>query len=90
MNRRISEDKGLRVRVKEAEETLNAIRDGEIDALVVAGAQGERVLTLQGADYSYRMLIEEMGEGALTLTLEGVIFYANPRLAEMLKTTREP
>jgi hypothetical protein len=52
-------------RLEEAEETLRAIRQGEVDALVVQGAQGEQVYTLKGADYAYRVILEEMGEGAI-------------------------
>lgn len=79
----------LRARLDEAEETLRAVRSGEVDALVVSGAAGEQLFTLKGADRSYRLLIEDMNEGALTLTAEGVILYANQRLGEMLKTPLE-
>ena len=41
----------LRTRLSEAEETLNAIRRGEVDAVVVSAPQGERIYTLQGADF---------------------------------------
>jgi len=75
----------LRARLDEAEETLRAIRCGEVDALVVDGVGGEQVFTLKGADHSYRMLVEAMSEGALTLATNGVILYANRRFAEMLK-----
>jgi PAS domain S-box-containing protein len=43
------------------------------------------VFTLLGADQSYRMLIEDMNEGALTLTAQGLILYANQRAADMVK-----
>ena len=79
----------LRARLDEAEETLRAIRSGEVDALIVSGAGGEQLFTLKGAEHSYRILIEDMSEGALTLTAEGMILYANRRFAEMLKTPLE-
>ncbi len=85
----IFENEALRARLDEAEETLRAIRSGEVDALVVSGMGGEQVFTLKGADHSYRTLIEGMSEGALTLTAEGMILYANRRFAEMLKTPLE-
>ena len=85
----LSENEELRARLREAEETLHAIRSGEVDALVVSGASGEQIFTLQGADHSYRMLVEDMNEGALTLTGEGEILFANRRFAEMLKTPLE-
>ncbi len=40
----------LRARLDEAEETLNAIRSGEVDALVVEGQFGAQVFTLQGTE----------------------------------------
>ena len=85
----VAENEDLRARLDEAEETLRAIRSGEVDALVVSGVDGEQVFTLKGADHSYRILIEDMSEGALTMTAEGVILYANRRFAEMLKTPLE-
>jgi len=86
---RAAENEDLRARLDEAEETLSAIRSGEVDALVVSGVGGEQIFTLKGADRSYRILIEDMNEGALTLTTEGIILYANRRFAEMLKTPLE-
>ena len=83
----VAENINLHARLDEAEETLRAIRSGEVDALLVAGFGGEHLLTLKGADV-YRALIEEMSEGALTVA-EGVILYANHCLAEMLKMPLE-
>jgi PAS domain S-box-containing protein len=74
-----------RLRLAEAEETLNAIRNGEVDGLVVAGAAGQQVFTLQGAQEPYRLLIEQMSEGALTLSRDGIILYANQPFAKMLQ-----
>ncbi|MBE3118082.1 MAG: PAS domain S-box protein, partial [Candidatus Atribacteria bacterium] len=85
----LAENEDLRARLAEAEETLRAIRSGEVDALVVPGVGSDQIFTLKGADHSYRLLIEEMNDGALTLTAEGVILYANRRFAEMLKTPLE-
>ena len=74
----------LRLRLEEEEETLRAIRNGEVDALVISGPEGEKVYTLKGADHSYRILVETINEGAATLTPGGTIFYANRKLAQML------
>lgn len=79
----------LRERLAEAEETLRAIRSGEVDAVVVAGQRGPQVFTLQGAGHAYRLLIESMNEGALTLTAKGVILYANQCLARMVQRPLE-
>jgi PAS domain S-box-containing protein len=75
----------LRARLAEAEETLRAIRTGEVDTVVVAGKQGPQVFTLEGAGHAYRVLIESMNEGSLTLTAKGVILYANQCFARMVK-----
>lgn len=81
---RAAELEGLRARLAEAEEVLAAIRSGGVDALVVAGASGDQIYTLSGADRTYRQLVETMSEGAATLSEHGVILYSNGRLAEML------
>jgi PAS domain S-box-containing protein len=74
----------LRARLDEAEETLRAIRSGGVDALVVAGKEGPRVYTLEGAEHAYRVLIESMNEGALMLSADALILYANQRFARMI------
>jgi len=79
----------LRSRLEEAEETLRAIRNGEVDGLVVSTPEGEQVFTLTGADYPYRVLIEEMSEGAFTMAFDGTILYCNSRFAEMIKKPLE-
>ena len=70
----------LRNRLSEVETTLRAIRTGAVDALM----EGGRIYSLRGAETPYRMLIEAMGEGAGTVSCEGMVLYANRRLAEML------
>ncbi|HXA15074.1 MAG TPA: ATP-binding protein [Opitutaceae bacterium] len=77
------------MRLAESEETLRAIRTGEVDAVVIAGKQGPQVFTLQGAEHAYRMLIESMNEGALTLTVDKTILYANQCFARMVKCPLE-
>ena len=80
---------GLRARLAEADETLRAIRTGEVDTVMVAGKEGSQVFTLEGAGHAYRVLIESMNEGALTLTAKGVILYANQCFAKMVKCPLE-
>ncbi|RJR33691.1 MAG: PAS domain S-box protein [Desulfobacteraceae bacterium] len=75
----------LNVRLEEAEETLRAIHKGEVDALVVSGPDGEKIYTLQGADEPYRVFVEAMNEGAVTLTADGTIFYCNRRFSEIVR-----
>jgi PAS domain S-box-containing protein len=75
----------LRARLAEAAETLRAIRQGEVDAVVVEGTAGPQVYTLQDADRPYRVIVERMQEGALTLSPDGTVLYANRALAGLLK-----
>jgi PAS domain S-box-containing protein len=85
MNDRESELDSLKRRLKEAEETLDAIRHGEVDALVVQTVKGDQVFTLRSADHPYRVLVESMGEGALTLSDDGVILHANQAFARLTR-----
>jgi PAS domain S-box-containing protein len=81
--------KELRERLEEAEETLRAIRAGEVDALIVSGPNGDQVYALNGAEHPYRVMVESMKEGALILTDDGTIFYSNRSFAAMLELPLE-
>ncbi len=74
----------LRRRLQEAEDTINAIREGHVEALVVSAPDGEQIFTLRTADQPYRLLVEQMREGALTLAADGTILYCNQRFAELI------
>jgi len=78
------ENRRLRARLLELEETLRAIRSGEVDALVVETAGEDQVFTLKSADQTYRLMVEEMQTGAATLSDDGVVLYCNPFLAALL------
>jgi len=78
------ENERLRARLLELEETLRAIRSGEVDALVVETAGEDQVFTLKSADQTYRLMVEEMQTGAATLSDDGVVLYCNPFLAALL------
>jgi PAS domain S-box-containing protein len=79
----IRENEQLRQRLEDAEETLRALRAGEVDAVLVESG-GEQVLTLEQADKPYRLLVEQMPCGAATLTAEGAIISCNSRFAERI------
>ncbi|WP_428395565.1 ATP-binding protein [Lichenicoccus sp.] len=78
----------LRGRLREAEETLEAIRNGDVDAVVVGGPHGQQVYTLENADRPYRVLVEQMQEGAITLGADGLILYCNERFSAMVAVPR--
>jgi len=79
----------LTERMTQSEETLRAILSGEVDGLVVKTAEGDRVFTLSGADYPYRIMVETMNEGAVTLDADGTILFCNQRFADMVITPLE-
>jgi PAS domain S-box-containing protein len=83
----LAENRELRARLAEAQQTLEAIRSGGVDALVVSVDGQERIFTLKGADQAYQNLIEAMQQGALIVNKGGVILYANGSFAAMLKAT---
>jgi PAS domain S-box-containing protein len=74
----------LVARLAEAEETLRAVRSGEVDAIVVNGQGGEKVFTLQGADHTYRVFVERMNEGAAVLSSDHTVLHCNGRFARFL------
>ncbi len=78
------ENERQRARLEELEETLRAIRSGEVDALVVETAGEDQVFTLKSADQTYRLMVEQMQMGAATLSHDGAILYSNPFLAALL------
>jgi signal transduction histidine kinase len=76
---------GLRTRLAEAEATLEAIRTGEVDALVVAGPGGEQTLAIEGATHPYHVLLNAMSDGAALLAPDGTILFGNRRLGEIAR-----
>jgi PAS domain S-box-containing protein len=79
----------LRTRLAEAEETLRAMRSGEVDAVVVEGPGGPQVYTLKTAADPYRLLVEQMAQAALTVSPDGLILFCNGCLAQLLDRPRE-
>ena len=79
----------LQGRVAELEETLRAIRMGEVDAVLVSGPQGDQVFTLQGAEHPYRLMVETIDEGAATLADDGTVLYANRSFAQIFDVPLE-
>ena len=75
---------GIRGRMEQAEGALLALRAGHVDALLIQGPRGERLVTLEAADHPYRALVSSMPEGAASLSCDHVVLYANETLARML------
>jgi PAS domain S-box-containing protein len=79
----------LQDRFNAAEETLRALQNGEVDAIVASGPEGDRVYTLKGADEAYRLMVQNMPEGALTVAPDGLILFSNEKLASILAIPHE-
>lgn len=74
----------LKHQLEEVNDTIEAIRTGQVDALVVQGGNGHQLYTLKSADHTYRVFIEKMTEGAVTLDQSGIIVYSNSKFASMV------
>jgi PAS domain-containing protein len=79
----------LRSQVAELEETLRAIRMGEVDAVLISDPEGKRVFTLQGTEHPYRVMVETFDEGAATLAADGAVLYANRSFAKIFDVPLE-
>lgn len=85
----ISENQELQWQLDEAKDTIEAIRTGQVDALVVKNGGNHQLYALKSADHSYRVFIEKMSEGAVTINKEGLILYSNTRFAAMVNAPLE-
>ncbi len=77
------------MQLEEANDTIEAIRSGEVDALVVKEKDGHQLYTLKNADQTYRIFIEQMTEGAVTLNEDNLILYSNSQFASLIKLPLE-
>ena len=80
----ISQIGELKSQLNEAQDTIDAIRSGEVDAFIVKNGNGHELYTLKSADQTYRIFIEKMMEGAVTVSKDGTILYSNTSFAEMV------
>ena len=81
-----AKNKELEQRLAESEQTLNAIRNGEVDAFLISTDTGEQVYTLKGADEPYRIFLEQMNEGAVIISKDSTILYSNQSFARSMRT----
>ncbi len=79
----------LKAQLEAVQETLRATQNGQTDALVVSGKEGEQIYTLHSEQEPYRVFVETMNEGAAMVTADGTIVYSNRRFADMVKAPLE-
>ncbi len=75
----------LRAQLLESNSIIEAIREGSIDALVLNKDGRPQVYSIESADYTYRVLIEKFGEGALSISHDGLILYCNNHFSKMAR-----
>jgi two-component system, OmpR family, phosphate regulon sensor histidine kinase PhoR len=80
----LAEMQELQIQLQEAQDAIEAIRTGQVDALVVRNGHGHQLYTLKSADQTYRVFIEKMKEGAVTLDRNCIILYCNSQFASMV------
>ncbi len=61
----------VRAQVREARETIEAIRNGGIDSLVIGPPGQEQVYALASVDRPYQLIVQAMNEGAATVSPGG-------------------
>jgi PAS domain S-box-containing protein len=74
----------LESRLWEAEQLIDAIKAGEVDAFALKRNDKAEIFTLESGDYRYRMLVENFNEGAVTLSEDCLIVYTNRYFHELL------
>ncbi|NNF18787.1 MAG: PAS domain-containing protein [Flavobacteriaceae bacterium] len=81
----------LEIRLEESNQLVNAIKSGEVDAFAINNKTNEEseIFTLQSGDHAFRVLVEEIGEGALNVTEDGIISFANPHLLKVFNLSRD-
>lgn len=78
----------LRSKIDDLSSALHAIRSGDVDVLVRDESGSAQLYSRHSADRPYRLIVEEMGEGAATVSTAGRILFANQRLAHLLDRDR--
>lgn len=78
------ENENLQSQLIDANQIIDSIREGAVDALVVNDGSGTpQIYAIESADYTYRILIEKFSEGALSINETGLILFANRSFSEL-------
>jgi len=85
----LAEIEDLKLRLSEAQDAIDAIKNGSVDAFAIRTNGKPEVFTLQSLDYAYRVLIEKFSEGALNLTPDGLIIYCNSYFSNLVNIPNE-
>jgi len=80
----LAEIESLKEELYESNSIVNAIKQGDVDALVVTSNGVPELYSLETADYTYRLLIEKFGQGALSISRNGLILYCNEQFSKLV------
>ncbi|PBI94256.1 Phytochrome-like protein cph1 [Flavobacterium sp. ACN2] len=80
----LAEIESLKEELYESNSIVNAIKQGDVDALVVSSNGVPELYSLETADYTYRLLIEKFGQGALSISRNGLILYCNEQFSKLV------
>jgi signal transduction histidine kinase len=75
----------LEYQLHEAKNLIQAIRNGEVDALLLNKDGKADVYSLENIDYTYRILIEKFAEAAISISDDGLIRYCNSYFSHLIK-----
>ena len=79
----------LKEELFESNSIVNAIKQGDVDALVVHNNGVPQLYSLETADYTYRLLIEKFRQGALSISRNGLILYCNDYFSQLVHIPSE-
>lgn len=85
----LAEIESLKQQLYESNSIIDAIKEGDVDALVVNTNGTPQLYSLETADYTYRLLIEKFRQGALSIAKNGLILYCNDYFAKLVNTPSE-
>ncbi|KQB42778.1 sensor histidine kinase [Flavobacterium aquidurense] len=74
----------LKEQLYESNSIVDAIKEGDVDALVVNANGTPQLYSLETADYTFRLLIEKFGQGALSISRNGLILYCNDYFSKLI------
>jgi PAS domain S-box-containing protein len=85
----LKEIAALKEELHESNSIVEAIKTGDVDALIVSNNGTPQLYSLETADYTFRLLIEKFRQGALSISRNGLILYCNDYFSELLGVPSE-
>ncbi|MFH7001993.1 sensor histidine kinase [Flavobacterium bizetiae] len=79
-----AEIEALKEQLYESNSIVDAIKQGDVDALVVNTNGTPQLYSLETADYTFRLLIEKFAQGALSISRNGLVLYCNDFFSKLI------